>query len=165
MLKFGAGLIAACVSAVPGAPAAADEGRSCQTPAAALDWTSPSSGPLTTRFGWHVHPLLGVQQPHLGWDYDAAQGSPVVTAAPGIVYAAGRRSGDGLSVIVDHAQGFRTVYSHLSMISVQVGACLRAGSIIGTVGSTGLSDRPHLHFEIWRADLPLNPAVFFQATK
>ncbi|OUC12398.1 MAG: hypothetical protein B0A82_22790 [Alkalinema sp. CACIAM 70d] len=105
--------------------------------------------PITSRFGWRTHPVLGEQRFHAGVDFGAAAGTPVVAAAGGYVHAAEEMGGYGLAIVMEHLDGsFQTLYGHLSEILVSPGMAIQAGQIIGKVGSTGLSTGPHLHFEV-----------------
>lgn len=94
------------------------------------------------------HPILRRVRPHHGIDYAAARGTPVVTVASGRVVFAGRKGGYGNVVEVKHPSDFLTRYGHLNSIAVRIGANIRQGQVLGSVGSTGLSTGPHLHFEI-----------------
>lgn len=105
--------------------------------------------PITSRFGWRTHPILGEQRFHAGVDFGAASGTPVVAAAGGHVHEAEDMGGYGLAIVIEHLDGsFQTLYGHLSEILVYPGMAIQAGQIIGKVGSTGLSTGPHLHFEV-----------------
>ncbi|MBA2475710.1 MAG: peptidoglycan DD-metalloendopeptidase family protein, partial [Actinobacteria bacterium] len=109
-----------------------------------LGW--PVSLPASDRFG-----PRGARF-HAGIDFPGPAGAPVVAAAAGlVVYAQEHPLGYGLLVTIDHGDGLRTRYAHLSHASVTVGMRVAAGTQIGFVGSTGASTGPHLHFEVrWR---------------
>ncbi|MGI0491557.1 M23 family metallopeptidase [Alkalinema pantanalense CENA528] len=105
--------------------------------------------PITSRFGWRVHPILGEQRFHAGIDFGAASGTPVLAAAAGYIQTAEEMGGYGLAIVIEHLDGsFQTLYGHLSESFVQPGMGVQAGQLIGKVGSTGLSTGPHLHFEV-----------------
>ncbi|MBI5596905.1 MAG: M23 family metallopeptidase [Elusimicrobia bacterium] len=106
--------------------------------------------------GGRYHPVLRRVRPHHGIDYAAARGTPVVSVGAGRVVFSGRRGGYGNAVEVRHANDFDTLYGHLNSISVRQGAHVRQGQVIGTVGSTGLSTGPHLHFQISKAGRWIN---------
>lgn len=106
--------------------------------------------------GGRYHPILRKVRPHHGIDYAAARGTPVVSVGAGRVLFSGRKGGYGNVVEVRHANDFSTLYGHLNSISVRSGAHVRQGQVIGTVGSTGLSTGPHLHFQISKAGKFLN---------
>ncbi|TVR74287.1 MAG: M23 family metallopeptidase [Spirochaetaceae bacterium] len=105
-------------------------------------------GMISSRYGYRVHPMTGTRSFHRGLDLSAPFGTPVVSAAAGIVSEIRRDPLLGLSVHVDHGNGYATVYAHLQEAIVRVGDTLAQGEAIGKVGSTGFSTGPHLHFEI-----------------
>jgi murein DD-endopeptidase len=117
----------------------------------------------TSPFGWRVHPILHDWRLHTGEDLGAALGTPVYAVAPGRVVAAGPNDGYGNQVVVDHGGGVQSAYNHLSVIVVPVGAHVRAGEVVGRVGSTGLSTAPHLHFEIRLGGRPVDPVPYLRA--
>lgn len=103
---------------------------------------------LTSRFGARAAPMAGASRLHPGLDLAAPYGSAVVARSPGVVVAAGWAGGYGNCVVIDHGGGVQTRYGHLSRITVQVGQHVDPGSLLGAVGSTGLSTGPHLHYEV-----------------
>ncbi|MCL4822284.1 MAG: M23 family metallopeptidase [Vicinamibacteria bacterium] len=118
-----------------------------------LRFTRISSGFSTRR----LHPVLGIRRPHLGIDYAAPTGTPVQAAADGTVLAAGWEGGFGKTVRLRHANGFETLYGHLSRIDVRRGARVTQGDRIGAVGSTGLATGPHLDYRMKRSGAWVNP--------
>ena len=104
----------------------------------------PAPGVITSPYGFRIGPFNGAEI-HDGIDIGAPLGTPVVAALPGIVTLAGWNGGYGNQVTIDHG-GFTTFYAHLDSFSVAVGDLVKAGSLIGKVGSTGWSTGPHLHF-------------------
>lgn len=113
---------------------------------------------ITSVYGLRRHPLLGYVRMHAGIDFGAAYGSPIFAVADGVVTFAGRHGGHGNYVRLEHAGGLGTGYGHMSRIAVADGTRVRAGQVIGYVGSTGLSTGPHLHFEAYRDGHTINPA-------
>lgn len=107
----------------------------------------PVSGPLTSRFGYRVHPVTGQYLFHSGIDIGADEGTPVVAVMDGVVIFAGWNGGYGKCLIIDHGK-YRTLYGHLSSYSVRPGDEVKGGQVLGKVGSTGISTGPHLHFEV-----------------
>ncbi|MDY3113849.1 MAG: peptidoglycan DD-metalloendopeptidase family protein [Helicobacter sp.] len=103
------------------------------------------------------HPILGYKRPHLGTDYAAPTGTPIRAAGNGKVIFAGRKGGYGKTVIIQHDNGYKTLYAHMHRISVRNGAIVKQGKQIGSVGSTGLSTGPHLHFGLYRNGNAVNP--------
>jgi murein DD-endopeptidase MepM/ murein hydrolase activator NlpD len=125
---------------------------------APLDLVWPTSGPITTRFG-----QVGWTSPrgHAGVDIAAPWGAPVRAAAAGRVAVATRAGGAyGILVVIDHGDGLRTVYAHLSQLNVDPGESVERGELIGLVGSTGFSTGPHLHFEVLRDGALRDPIAY-----
>ena len=125
------------------------------SPGTAGQW--PVSGPVTSGYGWRVHPILGTLAFHDGIDIAAPCGTPVATPWAGTVSAAARSATLGNYVIVAHADGLTTTYGHLSAFSVTAGDRLAGGQQIGLVGTTGLSTGCHLHFATARNGTGFDP--------
>jgi murein DD-endopeptidase MepM/ murein hydrolase activator NlpD len=105
--------------------------------------------PITSLFGWRIHPISGAQKLHTGTDIAATMGTPVMAAMPGQVILADDMGGYGLTVAIAHENGMRqTLYAHMSELFVRPGDVVQQGTVIGRVGSTGASTGPHLHFEL-----------------
>lgn len=117
----------------------------------------PAQGPITSYFGYRYHPILHFTRFHAGVDIGAGWGSPIVAAGDGKVIAAGWGGGFGREVEIAHGGGMTSIYGHMSEIVAQPGTFVRAGQLIGYVGSSGLSTGPHLHFEVRKAGTPVNP--------
>jgi murein DD-endopeptidase MepM/ murein hydrolase activator NlpD len=117
----------------------------------------PVAGHITSYFGYRYHPILHFTRFHAGLDIGASWGSPIVAAADGQVAAAGWAGGYGREVRIAHADGLMTLYGHMSEIVAQPGSYVRAGQLIGYVGSSGLSTGPHVHFEVRQNGTPVNP--------
>ena len=115
-------------------------------------------GRLTSHFGQRRHPVLGYVRMHAGLDFKASYGTPIVAVTDGRVTSAGRMGGCGIAVRIDHGGALQTRYCHMSSIAARGGQFVRRGQVIGYVGSTGLSTGPHLHYEMYRAGRPVNPA-------
>ena len=120
----------------------------------------PVPGPLDSSFGPRVHPIYGTVRMHNGLDLDGAMGDPIVAAEAGTVILAGAKGGYGQTVMIDHGGGMVTLYAHQSKLAVSVGQKVAAGERIGSVGSTGVSTGPHLHFEVRINGDPVNPAGY-----
>ena len=108
----------------------------------------PISGPITSEFGWRVHPITGTQKFHSGIDIGGDYGEPVVAAASGVVTDACWISGYGNTVIIDHGGGISTLYGHNQGFAVSEGQTVSQGQVIAYCGSTGNSTGPHCHFEV-----------------
>jgi len=117
----------------------------------------PANGPVTSYFGYRYHPILHFTRFHAGLDIGAGWGSPIVAAADGQVVGAGWSGGYGREVQIAHGGGIVSLYGHMSEIVAQPGSFVRAGQLIGYVGSSGLSTGPHLHFEVRQGGNPVNP--------
>ncbi len=107
------------------------------------------------------HPIRKVIRPHEGIDCAAPYGSPVLAAGDGRVAFAGWRGAYGRLIVLSHNDGWSTWYGHLSKIDrrIRTGATVRAGQIIGRVGTSGMATGPHLHFETRMAGRPINPLL------
>jgi len=114
---------------------------------------------VTSSFGLRRHPLLGFTRMHQGVDFAARQGAPVLAAADGVVTEAGRDGGYGNILRLRHADGWSTGYAHLSGYAVGLapGTRVLKGQVIGFVGQTGLATGPHLHYEVSRDGVKLDP--------
>lgn len=131
--------------------AAKGEGSNCGK--ATGSFVDPTKGaPVTSPYGWRIHPVHGDERFHTGIDFGAAYGSPVISADGGIVIFADVRGGYGNTVMIDHGNGFVTLYGHLSAFSVKENDTVAQGDEIGLIGSTGVSTGAHLHFEIRDAE-------------
>jgi len=115
---------------------------------------------LTSPFGWRNDPFTGVRRHHSAIDLAAPLGTPILAAKDGQVSVVGYDRVFGNFIIMTHAGNFQTLYAHLHTVTVQRGAQVRQGARIGTVGSTGLSTGPHLHFAIYRNNRAVNPLDF-----
>jgi len=104
-----------------------------------------------------LHPILREYRAHLGVDYRAPSGSPVVAVADGVVLSAGMSGGSGRMVHLRHANGYETQYLHLSSIAVRAGGRVRQGELVGRVGATGLATGPHLDYRLKKNGAFINP--------
>lgn len=117
---------------------------------------------LVSGFGYRIHPIFKRLRMHTGVDFAAPTGTPIFATGNGVIVKAERdHSGYGLMVEIDHGFGYRTLYAHLSKISVRVGQRVSRGEVLGLVGSTGLSVGPHLHYEVIRNGRTVNPVSYF----
>jgi murein DD-endopeptidase MepM/ murein hydrolase activator NlpD len=123
----------------------------------------PAAGTrISSGFGYRSDPFAGTAAFHAGLDFKGPTGAPIFAAAGGRVAFVGRRSGYGNCVEIDHGNGLRTRYAHMSAFRARVGQPVVAGQQIGAVGSTGRSTGPHLHFEVRVHDQPVNPRPFLE---
>jgi murein DD-endopeptidase MepM/ murein hydrolase activator NlpD len=123
----------------------------------------PVQGQLTSPFGERDHVMGGGgTQFHAGIDLSVPTGTPVQASKDGIVAFAGDNGAYGKAVKLDHPHGYATLYAHNSRILVQVGATVKAGQVICLSGSTGRSTGPHLHFEVHKNGLPVDPLTYLK---
>ena len=149
----GAGRIESSVlGALPATAQASRASPAVRRSSAQLQW--PLRGVLYARFGRKG------KSPHDGIDLAAPAGTPVRTAGEGAVLFAGPQQGYGLLVIVEHAHGLVTVYAHNRDLRVKTGQTVREGQVIATVGESGKTSGPHLHFEVRQDGAPVDPLDF-----
>ena len=120
---------------------------------------TPLDKPVTVEspFGMRLHPIFQELRMHTGVDFDGTSGQPVRAAAAGVVVFASSEEGYGNVAAIDHGSQIATVYAHMSRHNVRVGDTVARGQIIGSVGSTGYSTGPHLHFEYRVSGAPIDP--------
>lgn len=113
-------------------------------------------------FGMRLHPVYGVTRMHTGIDFVAKIGTKIYATGDGVVKNVYReRGGYGIHVVISHGFGYETLYAHLSRYTVKPGQRISRGEIIGTVGNTGTSTGPHLHYEVIKNGKKINPSSFF----
>ncbi|HPS70425.1 MAG TPA: M23 family metallopeptidase [Candidatus Cryosericum sp.] len=112
---------------------------------------------VTSPFGLRQHPVIGQELEHHGVDLEAAAGTPVMAAARGVVVWRGNKLGYGNCIVIRHGTHLSSIYGHLTHIGVRTGQLIGAGEVIGLSGSTGFSTGPHLHFEVRRDGIPIDP--------
>jgi murein DD-endopeptidase MepM/ murein hydrolase activator NlpD len=118
-------------------------------------------GKINNEFGFRRSPFGGrTYEFHAGMDIDGERGDQVLAPASGVVTEAGWKGGYGNMIEVDHGNGLKTRYGHLSKIEVEVGETITRGQLVAFVGSTGRSTGPHLHYELRLNDRPINPRRF-----
>jgi murein DD-endopeptidase MepM/ murein hydrolase activator NlpD len=137
-----------------------------ESPATAGDWVRPVDGAVVTQpFGCTPYAFEPIDRScpsghvHTGIDLAAPLGTPVRAALPGTAHVVASITGYGLHVVVDHGDGLTTLYAHLQSAGVLDGDDVDAGDLVGTVGSSGNSTGPHLHFEVRRDGLPEDPTL------
>ena len=121
-------------------------------------------GWYSSNFGYRIDPFTGMNSFHEGVDFPADPGTPIVAAASGKIVAAGYHPQYGKIVEIDHGNGLLSRYAHASQVFVREGDLVMRGQPVATVGSTGRSTGPHLHFEVRLNGVPQNPARFLQAS-
>lgn len=119
----------------------------------------PVPGTVSSNYGMRFHPILGYSRMHRGMDFKAGYGTPILAVQTGYVTYSGRKGGYGNQVELKHGDGLSTTYSHMSKIVVSQKQLVRQGQVIGYVGSTGLSTGPHLHYELHKNGIAIDPST------
>jgi len=127
-----------------------------------FEYGQPVRGSISSGFGYRDHPTEGDARFHYGVDLAADRGTEVCCFADGSVTAVGESSSYGKYCIVTHEGGYRTLYAHCSRVTASSGASVQKGEKIAEVGETGMATGPHLHFELQREDLYLNPVYYLE---
>jgi murein DD-endopeptidase MepM/ murein hydrolase activator NlpD len=120
----------------------------------------PVSGLISSHYGMRKHPIYGDMRFHSGIDIAAEEGTPVFSVMKGRVIFSGEMAGYGNTIIIDHMNGYKTLYAHNKINLVKEGDEVNPGMIIAEVGSSGNSTGPHLHFEVRYNDKNMDPAIF-----
>ncbi len=117
---------------------------------------------MASGYGWRSDPFTKARKMHWGMDFTAPKGVPIYATGDGVVKRADNSaSGYGKHVRIDHGYGYMTLYAHLSKYNVKRRQKVKRGDLIGFVGSTGRSEAPHLHYEVWKDDTRINPINFY----
>jgi len=141
----------------PAQTSPADSGTSGKPEPEISDLQLPVQAPVSSSFGMRNDPFSHQATFHKGVDLAAPDGTKVVAALPGTVISAGYETGYGNNVLIQHSGGLQTRYGHLGSVNVKAGDVVDSESVLGTVGSTGRSTGPHLHFEVTRMGKPVDP--------
>lgn len=113
-------------------------------------------------WGYRIHPIYKIRKFHYGMDFTAPTGTDVYSTGDGIIAEIETsKRGYGNKIVVDHGFGYQTLYAHLHSIKVKYGQKVKRGDVIGTVGNTGLSTAPHLHYEILLNGEKVNPVNYY----
>ena len=132
-----------------------------------FNWMFEGRHRISSHFGWRTHPIHGDRRHHNGLDIAAPRNTPILAMADGtVVVANGTDSwggGWGYHVIIEHVDGYRTIYAHANSISVVRGQAVRQGEVIAHVGTTGSSTGYHLHVEVRLNGTPVDPLRYFRA--
>lgn len=117
---------------------------------------------MASGFGYRTDPFTKVRKFHYGMDFTAPRGTPVYASGDGVVDRAdARATGFGRHIRIKHGYGYESIYAHLYKYNVRKGQRVKRGDLIGFVGSTGRSQAPHLHYEIWKDGDKINPIHFY----
>ncbi len=139
-------------------PAAADAAAARVAPVDPWPANWPARGTVTSPFGWRV--FRDRPNYHTGIDIAMPYRSQVMATGSGTVVGSGWQPGYGWCVLIQHADGYNTLYAHLSDTLVKLGAPVRPGDVIALSGSSGMSTGPHLHYEIWKDGQLVDPRPF-----
>jgi len=117
---------------------------------------------MASGYGWRSDPFTKARKMHWGMDFTAPKGTPVYATGDGTVSRADNRaSGYGKHIRIDHGYGYMSLYAHLSSYNVKRRQKVKRGDLIGFVGSTGRSEAPHVHYEVWKDGQRINPINFY----
>jgi beta-lactamase regulating signal transducer with metallopeptidase domain len=119
------------------------------------------SGKVSSNFGDQLHPITKEKRHHDGIDIKAKEGTPIYSAFDGVVKFSGEKGDYGILIHIEHSDSLETLYAHLKSSSVKQGEAVKAGTVIGECGNTGLSTGSHLHFEIKKSGKAVNPSEYF----
>ncbi|MFO7939669.1 MAG: M23 family metallopeptidase [Bacteroidales bacterium] len=126
-------------------------------PVSNKDLTRTASG-----WGWRIHPIYKIRKFHEGMDFTAPTGTEIYSTGDGVVEEVqSSKRGYGKKIIVNHGYGYKTLYAHLNGFNVREGQKVKRGDVLGFVGSTGLSTAPHLHYEVHKDGVAVNPIHYY----
>ena len=128
-----------------------------------FEYAVPVSGRASSGFGYRVHPIHKAVKYHYGTDIAIGSGTEIYAFADGTVAVSTFESGYGNYLVIEHEDGYKTLYAHCSKLLVSVGESVEKGQVVATVGSTGQSTGPHLHFELMCNDVYLNPEFYINS--
>lgn len=112
-------------------------------------WPTNSGYTITSPYGWRIHPITGIRQLHDALDIATGYGSPIYAANNGVIMTAKYHYSFGNHVIINHNNGYYTLYAHMASLQVKPGTVVQKGQYIGPMGMTGSASGPHVHFEVW----------------
>jgi len=125
-------------------------------------WPAPGYTRITDPFGYRIHPILKTKEFHTGTDLGVPANSKLVAVNDGTVIIAGWSGGYGKTVVIDHGGGIVTLYAHNNKLLVKVGEKVKKGQQISLSGSTGMSTGPHLHFEVRKDGVYIDPMIYLK---
>ncbi len=132
----------------------------CEFPILPFNTTAPALAEIGSPFGYRVHPIYGDLRFHYGTDFNLNYGEEIYAFAEGTVIAAQQFEGYGNTIILSHEGGYGSLYAHCSSLQVSYGDSVKAGQLIALSGQSGNVTGPHLHFELLRNGLYLNPEFY-----
>jgi septal ring factor EnvC (AmiA/AmiB activator) len=117
---------------------------------------------IASGFGYRIDPIYKIRKAHEGLDFAAPIGTPIYATADGVVTTSGfTTSGFGIHVVINHGYGYKTIYGHMVRVKTKAGQRVKRGEVIGYVGNSGKSTGPHLHYEVHKSGIPIDPINFF----
>ncbi|WP_462381037.1 M23 family metallopeptidase [Phascolarctobacterium faecium] len=119
------------------------------------------AAPITSPFGWRIHPITGEWKFHSGLDIGYEEGTAIPAMMSGTVVYSAWYDGYGYTVILEHTNGDHTLYGHCSALYCNYGQYVEKGTVIAAVGSTGYSTGPHLHLEFWHNNQYTDPSLLW----
>ena len=147
----------------PKKPSSSSGGSTSSSTVGGITWKVPIRyTAFTSPFGWRKHPVYGTRKFHYGVDLAAPSGTPIYATRSGTVVAATYNSSSGNYVTINHGDGYKSIYLHMTRDTVKVGQYVKQGQVIGYCGSTGASTGPHLHFGISYNGSYVNPANYIR---
>lgn len=120
----------------------------------------PTTGWLSSKFGYRKSPFTGKREFHKGLDIATKAGTPIVATANGVITYSGNKGFMGKMIVIDHGHGMVTRYAHIQKLLKKRGESVKRGDVIALVGNTGRSTGPHLHYEVHLNGIPVNPAKY-----
>jgi murein DD-endopeptidase MepM/ murein hydrolase activator NlpD len=115
-------------------------------------------------FGFRIDPIYKTRRKHTGMDFTADKGTEVYATGDGVVeLVETKRWGYGKSIVINHGFGYKTLYAHLSAFNIRQGQKVKRGELIGLIGSTGKSTGPHLHYEVIKNGIKVNPIGYYHS--
>ena len=128
-----------------------------------FEYDIPVSGKASSGFGYRIHPITHTVKYHYGTDIAVGSGTEILAFADGIVAVSAFEKGYGNYVVIEHEDGYKTLYAHCAKLLVSAGDIVEKGQAVATVGSTGQTTGPHLHFELMYNDVYLNPEFYINS--
>ncbi len=116
---------------------------------------------ISAGYGWRIHPIYKTRKFHDGMDFTGKTGTPIYATGDGEVKLAKKERGYGKKIVIDHGYGYTTIYAHLHSYNVKRGQKVKRGEVIGTLGNTGISTGPHLHYEVRKNNRTVNPVNYY----
>jgi murein DD-endopeptidase MepM/ murein hydrolase activator NlpD len=117
----------------------------------------PATGWVSSKFGYRKSPFSNKKEFHKGMDIASKRGTPICATADGVVSFSGKKGLFGNMIVIDHGHGLRTRYGHIGKIQTKRGQIVKRGETIATVGNTGRSTGPHVHYEVFLNGVQVNP--------